>query len=263
MIRALTEKDRDICLAFVNEKPAENLFIIGDIEAFGFQEEFQDLWGDFDEQGHLQSVLLRYRQNYIVYAPGKFDAQGIARLIDKDKRPDKIVSGISSIVEKVVPHLQQKPNQTRETYYAKCEALQEIQIPDVEVKKANINDVPRIVELHRQIADFPNRDPEGKSIIQNMEAGVSRTFYIENKDHMVSSAMTTAENQFSAMVIGVCTLEGYKKRGYASACMTVLCKELLSEGKHLCLFYDNPEAGKIYKRLGFVDIGKWVMSEFR
>jgi len=34
---------------------------------------------------------------------------------------------------------------------------------------------------------------------------------------------------------------------------------VLQEGKVLCLFYDNPEAGKIYKRLGYVDIGKWAV----
>lgn len=27
----------------------------------------------------------------------------------------------------------------------------------------------------------------------------------------------------------------------------------------LCLFYDNPAAGRIYKRIGFRDIGKWCM----
>lgn len=44
--------------------------------------------------------------------------------------------------------------------------------------------------------------------------------------------------------------------------MTKLCHELLAEGKMLCLFYDNPEAGSIYKRLGFEDIGKWMMHVF-
>ncbi|WP_234780015.1 hypothetical protein [Clostridioides difficile] len=36
-----------------------------------------------------------------------------------------------------------------------------------------------------------------------------------------------------------------------------LCSELLRENKIPCLFYDNEEAGKIYKKLGFENIGKW------
>ncbi|TKI86654.1 GNAT family N-acetyltransferase, partial [Bacillus cereus] len=31
------------------------------------------------------------------------------------------------------------------------------------------------------------------------------------------------------------------------------------ESRTLCLFYNNPVAGRIYKRLGFKDIGMWTM----
>ena len=41
--------------------------------------------------------------------------------------------------------------------------------------------------------------------------------------------------------------------------MQKLFKDVMDEGKLLCLFYDNPEAGRIYKRLGFTDIGMWTM----
>jgi predicted GNAT family acetyltransferase len=42
--------------------------------------------------------------------------------------------------------------------------------------------------------------------------------------------------------------------------MNALCLDVLAEGKTLCLFYDNPKAGSIYKRLGFKDIGFWSMN---
>ena len=49
MIRQLVEEDRKVTLDFVSQKPAENLFIIGDIEAYGFTNPIQKLWGDFVE----------------------------------------------------------------------------------------------------------------------------------------------------------------------------------------------------------------------
>ncbi len=49
----------------------------------------------------------------------------------------------------------------------------------------------------------------------------------------------------------------WRNRGYASAALTRLCAELLAQGKQPCLFYDNPAAGVIYRRLGFEDIGPW------
>ncbi|MFL0505014.1 hypothetical protein ACH0B5_04630 [Ureibacillus sp. 179-F W5.1 NHS] len=70
MIRKLTEKDREKVMNFVLKKPAENLFIIGDIEAYGFETEFQTVWGQFNEYGELMAVLFKYEGNYIPYAEG-------------------------------------------------------------------------------------------------------------------------------------------------------------------------------------------------
>ena len=44
--------------------------------------------------------------------------------------------------------------------------------------------------------------------------------------------------------------------------MEKLCADLLSEGKTVCLFYHNPKAGAIYKRLGFADIGMWMLIRY-
>ncbi len=65
----------------------------------------------------------------------------------------------------------------------------------------------------------------------------------------------------SAMIVGVCTDPEYRRRGYTSTIMTKLCYDLQQEGKGACLFYDNPSAGTIYQRLGFVTIGKWSMID--
>lgn len=44
--------------------------------------------------------------------------------------------------------------------------------------------------------------------------------------------------------------------------MVKLCDQLLKEEKELCLFYDNPEAGNIYRRIGFEDIGLWMLYSY-
>ncbi|MFY4774164.1 GNAT family N-acetyltransferase [Metabacillus sp. RGM 3146] len=116
----------------------------------------------------------------------------------------------------------------------------------------------RILELTGAIPEFSsNESPESKR--RNMEKGTARTYFIEEDRRLVSSASTAAENTLSAMVVGVCTLEDYKQKGYATKCMQKLCTDVLSEGKELCLFYDNPKAESIYKRLGFENIGRWTM----
>lgn len=43
MIRKLTKSDHEQVLTFLKEEAAINLFIIGDIEAFGYDADFQEL----------------------------------------------------------------------------------------------------------------------------------------------------------------------------------------------------------------------------
>ena len=68
MIRPLREQDREQLMQYIQVEPSLNIFIIGDVEKFGFDESFQELWGDFDAEGYFQGVLLRYRNNFVIYS---------------------------------------------------------------------------------------------------------------------------------------------------------------------------------------------------
>ncbi|KFN01552.1 acetyltransferase domain protein [Bacillus clarus] len=57
MIRKLTKKDNEQVFTFLKEEAAMNLFMIGDIEAFGYETDFQELWGNFNKDGTLKSIL--------------------------------------------------------------------------------------------------------------------------------------------------------------------------------------------------------------
>lgn len=45
MMIKLTKKDHEQVFAYLKEEAALNLFIIGDLEAFGYDTDFQELWG--------------------------------------------------------------------------------------------------------------------------------------------------------------------------------------------------------------------------
>ena len=48
-------------------------------------------------------------------------------------------------------------------------------------------------------------------------------------------------------------------KGYAAACTALLCEDLQRDNKMPCLFYENPIAGKVYRRLGFEDASRWAV----
>lgn len=130
------------------------------------------------------------------------------------------------------------------------------------VRQATLGDVEELVDLLNSIPEFADSEQTVERKRRELEDGTSRAVYIREDDQMVATASTTAENSLSAMVVGVATLEDFKRKGYATKCMISLCSQLLSEGKEMCLFYDNLEAGVIYKRIGFKDIGYWMLNSY-
>lgn len=122
MIRLLTTADHDICMALVQQQPAENLFIIGDIEAFGYDQPFQKIWGQFEGE-ELIAVLLKYESNYIPYAQGAFDVQGFAAIINSDDEMTEL-SGLKHLTDLLEPYIHKELFKKQELYYAKCTELQ-------------------------------------------------------------------------------------------------------------------------------------------
>jgi uncharacterized protein len=259
MIRRLTKHDHDQLFSFLQKEPSFNLFIIGDIESFGYDADFQEIWGELDETGKLKAVLLRYYNSYIPYAQGNFDVEGFAALIRQTSASSFILSGKSAIVGRFEQWL--PLGNKRVMYFCECDTDEHANEMDhsIEIKEATLEDVDRIIELRRRIAEFVVGPNAREMLVKGMEAKTARTYYIEKNGNIVASASTSAENSLSAMIVGVCTDEEHRKKGYASAIVAKLIRDLLSEGKTLCLFYDNPKAGSIYKRLGFRDIGTWTM----
>ncbi|MBM6616543.1 GNAT family N-acetyltransferase [Bacillus suaedaesalsae] len=262
MIRKLTEKDHELIWSFLSNESSMNLFILGDIEAFGYDKDFQELWGEFDELNQLKAVLLRFHQSWIPYANGVFDVDGFISIIKEHTGDDQIMlSGKEEIVRALEERNVLNLGRKQVTYFAECKTTENLSSYDDKklVKKATIEDVDRIIDIRSSIAEF-NLLPSAREIlIQSMKSNVGRTYYTEDNSIITASASTTAEYSKAAMIVGVCTRKEYRRRGLASNVMEVLFREVLDEGKTLCLFYDNPEAGSIYKRLGFVDIGKWIM----
>ncbi|MEH6942426.1 GNAT family N-acetyltransferase [Bacillus sp. JJ722] len=263
MIRRLNKSDHEVCFKLLKTKVAENLFIIGDIENYGFDQEFQKLWGEFNESGELIAVLLKYEENYIPFALESFDAKGFAEIMCNDPS-FKRMSGLKEITAQIECYLNKQLKSKRQTYYAKCTSLNtDIHKVDLSiVQQAVPNDAEQLVNLLNAIPEFIDTTSTIEKKSRELQNGTSRSFFIIEDGKMVTTASTTAENSLSAMVVAVATLENYKKKGYATKCMLKLCNHLLSESKELCLFYDNPAAGSIYKQIGFEDIGFWMMYTF-
>lgn len=266
MIRQLTEEDRTLVMDFAGDRPAENLFILGDIETFGFGGEPVMVWGDFNETGALISILLRYRDNFIPYAkhPDQLDGEAWSEVI-KNNGKLRMLSGLKEMVERILPFIGQPPQDRKLCFYAKREDREVLDKESMrkDVKMLFPEEADKIVRLRASIPEFSEPKVDPADFQENMEKGISRTYYIEKNEEPVSAVSTTAETRRAAMIVGVCTKPGYKRRGYATSCLIKTIAALKAEHKEPCLFYNNPEAGSIYKKLGFEDIDQWMMASYR
>ncbi|SMQ62797.1 hypothetical protein SAMN05444673_0738 [Bacillus sp. OV166] len=258
MIRKLTDQDHDQVFAFLSEEPSINLFIIGDIEAFGYTSESQEIWAEFDEHNTIKAVLLRFHQSFIPYAKGEFDTSGFVSIMKHYRQPI-LLSGKSDIVAKFEAYDDLHLGKKQVTYFAECNTDEFLSPDDVVYKKASLEDIDQILQLRQTIEEFHVRSDARDVLIQSMESNTSRTYFTEENGIITSCVSTAAENSISAMIVGVCTRKEYRSKGLATSIMQNLFQDVLNEGKTLCLFYDNPEAGRIYKRLGFKNIGMWTM----
>ncbi|QBS36912.1 GNAT family N-acetyltransferase [Thermaerobacter sp. FW80] len=272
MIRRLNEADRQPVFDFLAEESAFNLFILADIQNYGFETDFQAVWGDFDECGRLRAVLLRYFRSFIPYGRGDFDAEGLARIIARHAaepaRGGAELAGKGEVVARLRPYTQAVLDwsRRRSLHFAELSdagrlaALSGNLPVDVRPHRMTPADAPVIAALYSRIVEFHSFDDQRKRELRHsLETGAARGYWLEYDGRAVAAVKTAAENPFSAMIVGVATDPGFRRRGFATQLMVRLCSEVLAEGKRLCLFYDNPEAGAIYKRLGFRDIGRWDM----
>jgi uncharacterized protein len=258
MIVKLNENHKEELLQLVLKEKELNLFIIGDIENYGFNEEFLDFWGEFNENQEIIAVLMRFYEDFVVYSTGEFDVLGFSKIINSIKF--RMLSGEKSMVEKFSNVVEVKEKQ--DTHFAKLDKSYNLYNGEAInlVVKTELEDINKVWELHnKKIAEFTDLSPVERMKKKYLDK-TARGYHIKNdKNQIISSVETGGENSSSAMVLGVCTDPNYRGLGYAAAVTSKLCKELLSEGKSSCLFYYNPKAGEIYKRLGFQDIGMWSM----
>ena len=264
MIRKLTDLDQKQVLDFLYREQAFNIFPIGDIESFGFDKDFQRVYADFDIFGNYISIFLRYRNNAIYYSINEEFNKDYLRIFEED--PFDFLSGKAELFKDIEPYLNDFKKDVMYFVEAKSFNNSNKTFP-FEIKRLKTKEeAEKLFYLFQKIKEFAPYHSDLDNFISaklnSINMGV--TLYIEDGGKIISSVATTAETTKSAMVVSVGTHPNYRKLGLASSLLEELMKiYLLGKSKSLCLFYDNPEAGSIYKSLGFEYLGMWNMYRKR
>lgn len=262
MIRKLRAPDHPLVMELLQREPELNLFLIGDIENAGYEHPQVMHWGDFDRQGRLLAVLTRYFDSLVFYTRESCDLPGFLKLIGS--LDCRFLCAESSILAPLAARL--PFSRRRETILARLPAAAapapvlavQASAPLHLPRRAAIADIPGIVMLRQKIKEF-EATPDARMLQQVFTNKEGRAWVLEEAGAIAAVAQSAAESRELAMIVGVCTRADRRRRGFATACLVRLCQELRAAGKTPCLFYDNPEAGRLYRRLGFEEIASWSM----
>ena len=277
-MRILHEKDREELLGYVKREPEMNLFLIGDLENYGIESETVNVYLH-EERDRWDFVILRFYQYFLLYSQYEdYNVEEAIAFLCKQK-PD-CISGKTALLRRIAPAFPQWAIDS--TYMSRCDHVEGAgRLPDntqadtsnnmsaandLIIRRLEDGDVPEAIDMLTDIEEFARtykkdeRDEQIKRMKDEMAQGSKVTVGGFLNGRLVAVASTSAENSESAMVVGVATVKEHRGKGYASAVMTALCQDCFERGKKfICLFYDNPVAGRIYNRIGFREIGEYGM----
>jgi predicted GNAT family acetyltransferase len=260
MLSRAVEKDRRAILDYLKDEPSINLFMIGDIERFGFDSEFQEVWYQ-GSQEDISGVVLRYHDNFILYTKTVLDTKELLSLLTKYKVG--VISGKAKVVDPFYSLVQ-----SDYTYLAMNFA--ELRKPEClstatsDVEVASLMDTQEIATMYGQIKEFEHlysSDVKERRLqIENrITSGEGKHLMIRKEGKIVSHANTAAETQSSAMIGGVMTLASHRRCGFAKQLISKIGHDLIMQKKTACLFYSGLGPEKLIKNLGFEDIDKWIV----
>jgi len=267
-LHRLNEDARDRLMNYALREPEYNLFLIGDVENFGLNNDFMDVLV-YESGGEIDSCLLRYHRSFIPYSHHADFA--LEPLVNALSSPVvQVLSGKKNVLDRLRPHLE--GFDWRDSYLMKLGRADILEVdtrpepPGVIMKWATPDDAPAIVDMVDEIEEFSRtragtREERIRQLAQPLAQQAGHYVFYEHQGDVIAVAGSTAENSVSAMVVSVATRPAWRGRGLASRLIRELARTMLADRlQYLCLFYNNPEAGRIYRRLGFRDAGLWVLA---
>ena len=106
MKRKLSESDRGAAVALLSSAPAINLYMLGNIESMGFEEEVCEFWGDFADDGALRGVLNRYMTGWTAFGLPDADWAALGAILDEHPLAAERLQDNPGGVDSFLPFLQ-------------------------------------------------------------------------------------------------------------------------------------------------------------
>jgi uncharacterized protein len=238
--------------ALLAREPLYNLFLLANLAECISPS--LDVW--LHEAG---GVLLRNRSRWMLDPgpdPARFPFSEAAAMMDRFA-PDlvSVMTGRPEAIDPLYVKLQHHHGVLYQQLFATMADMPAPAGYPATVRPAEPADLDQLTLLYANAGDLSRP----RSSVERM---LSTAWVVDHQGDIVSAGYVIARTPQAAMVGGIFTPAPLRRYGYASALVHAMSRALLEQGLQPCLFYHNPEAGRIYLRLGYRPLGPWRMVRF-
>ena len=224
-------------MQYLKAEPVYHTFLLSDLECYGFEHEFQQVYMQ-EKEGICEGVVLRYYNNLILSEfIEKPECKKIAELVTSEITT---VMGKGENVHQNMKSLEKKVG---------------------EIRRAEKKDIERIYEFLMTFPEMRALYAE-KGMIENRICG-KEGFHIimEKEGEIIAHGNSAATTDQTCMMGGICVAQDMRKKGYAKEILHTLCEEIRRQGKIPCIFSPEKEQYSIFEELGFEKYGRWGIAK--
>lgn len=241
---------------FLKNDMVYNTFILADIDIYGFDKPFQDVYMKTDKLGNCESVYLRFHNNLILSGEN-IDLTFVKDLLREDIRiimgKDELIKQVNEISGASYTYL------TKYIYslYAKNKLLN----INNHIEIAKTSDVDEIYNFLQTIEGFENMYKSKDMILNRIESGEGSHVFVKKYGKIVAHANSAAKSEFTAMIGGIATDKDFRGKKLAQEIVSFISKKILLQGLVPCTFCDREKSKSFLSKIGFKEIGKWGTLE--
>ncbi|HZT42167.1 MAG TPA: GNAT family N-acetyltransferase [Chthonomonadaceae bacterium] len=262
VVRKLAATDSAAFARLCRKHPMRMLTPRLNIEYYGMDVPIMRSWGVFGRDGaEIVGILQRFRNTVIASDVDGECGPALASVIDTlpgvagMRGPVETVSSVQAALRVYRPTDWEESCFLRLTHPPTC--------PPATLslaRRAVPSDLDKLAWLYGQAGTmYRSRDNVAAKLAEPRVFVVEEPATALRPARIVSCALLNVEGRDAGLIGGVFTLPEARGRGYAAACTAAISLDLQRDGKLPCLFYENPVAGRVYRRLGFEDAGRWAL----
>ena len=186
MIQRLSNADHKNVIEYLYKEKEINIFLISDIERYGYDSYFFSIYGGINEEGQIEGILLKCFEFIIFYAYDEFDVDEFAKFINDSDCEE--ICGKSQVLEKLENKIYLKRFRKVNIFKLVNISLLPPYVEDnVKLRKIRFGNLNKIARLYEDIDEFENTTVE--NIKSSLKTG--RGYCIERDGRAVSMAKTT------------------------------------------------------------------------